>query len=252
MWKKLLKKALLISLLINVTPILAEEEETDTYSCRLIDFYDYYSPVPWGDYVDDSYYDTAFFGGDSRMGSLYLYGDIENGDIHYVTSLNLLYIDMMKVDDIEDEDSEVTLYQLLNETRKENVYLLFGINEIRNKDFTAFAEMYQEIITMLRNNNPNVNIYIILAYHPDYISNLPEPTLSEHLVNLNTTLMELAIRNYVFYLNLDNGMNDEEGTIIDDYVADGLHFTYQGTQAFKDYIATHVVRREVYVKEICE
>ena len=74
MWKKLLKKALLISLLINVTPILAEEEETDTYSCRLIDFYDYYSPVPWGDYVDDSYYDTAFFGGDSRMGSLYLYG----------------------------------------------------------------------------------------------------------------------------------------------------------------------------------
>ncbi len=251
MWKKVTKSLLLISLFVNVTPVVADEEENEAgnYACHVLDFYDYYSPVPWGEYVDDSYYETAMFAGDSRMGSLYLFGDIENGDIHYVTSLNLLYIDVMQVDDREDE---ITLYELLDQTRKENVYLLFGINEIRNPNFVAFGEQFQDIITMLRTNNPNVNIYIILAYHPDYISNLPEPALSEHLLDLNTTLIDLAIRNHVYYLNPDNGMNDEEGTIIDDYVADGLHFTYEGTQAFKDYIATHVVRRDVYVKEICE
>ena len=45
---------------------------------------------------------------------------------------------------------------------------------------------------------------------------------------------------------------DEDGTIKDDYVWDGLHFNVAGAHAMEDYISTHVVRRESYVKEICQ
>ena len=38
----------------------------------------------------------------------------------------------------------------------------------------------------------------------------------------------------------------------DDYVWDGLHFNVAGAHAMEDYISTHVVRRESYVKEICQ
>ena len=58
--------------------------------------------------------------------------------------------------------------------------------------------------------------------------------------------------NYVYYLDLDNGMTDEEGLIREEYVGDGLHFGPTGTHALEDYIRTHVVRRNTYVKEICE
>lgn len=221
----------------------------EEYTCRLMDFYDYASPAPVSPTVDDAYFDGVLFAGDSRMGSLALYGTHPNAEIAYVTSLNLLLIDTMKADEREDG---ATLMDILRSTQKPDIYLLFGINEIRNANFSAFNEQYQMILTMLRENNPAVNIYILLAYHPDYISNLPEPQLSEHLQMLNDGLRELAQNNYVYYLDPDNGLDDENGTIKDEYVADGLHFNPDGAHAFEAYIATHVVRKDKYVQTVCE
>ncbi len=227
------------------TPAASNEE----YACRMMDFYDYSAPVPASPAVDDTYFDDVLFAGDSRMGSLALYGTHVNAEVAYVTSLNLLLIDTMKVDE---RDDGATLMDILQATNKPDIYLLFGINEIRNANFNAFNEQYQMILTMLRKNNPAVNIYILLAYHPDYISNLPEPALSEHLQMLNDGLRTLAANNYVYYLDLDNGLDDEEGTIKDEYVADGLHFNPAGAHAFEMYVATHVVRKDIYVQKICE
>ncbi len=229
--------------------VVEVNENEDGYVCRMVDTYDYTACVPPSEAVDESFYENTLFAGDSRMGSLFLYGTHANADVKFVTSLNLLRIDSMQVDEIKEK---MTLMDVLEETRKQNVYLLFGINEIRNPNFDSFANMYQEIITMLKNNNPDVNIYLILSYHPDYISGLEEPKLSEQLQMLNSKIIDLAIRNKVYYLDLDNGMSDEAYTIKDEYVSDGLHFTPTGAKAFEEYIATHVVRREDYVKEICE
>lgn len=235
-----------------------EPEDPGNYGCRVIDSYDYTTPVGWSDAIEESYYDDSLFAGDSRMGSLFLYGTHENAEVRYVTSLNLLMIDNMTLDEEElteeqiENEEEITLMDVLRETTKANVYLLFGINEIRNPNFDLFGEKLDEIVAMLRENNPAVDVYIILAYHPDEITNLPEPDLSEHLLMLNTKLIEVAQKNHVYYLNLDDGLNDAEGTVIDEYTWDGLHFNVEGTHAFEDYLATHVARREVYVKETCE
>ena len=112
------------------------------------------------------------------MGSLYLYGTHDNALVEYVTSLNLLLIDTMPADN---HDDQITLYDILSTTDKSNIYLLFGINGTRNRSFAPFAETLQEILTMLRENNPDSDIYIILAYHPDKISGLDEPKLTEQL-----------------------------------------------------------------------
>lgn len=248
--KKKVKNSLLSLLLLLTSSCGLSSNSTEIESsCRVISYYDYTKPVPESETVDESYYDITLFAGDSRMGSLSLYGTHENANVAYVTSLNLLLIDSMQVDEHEEE---ITLYDILASTTMDNIYLLFGVNEIRNKNFIAFGEKYQEIITMLLENNPNRNIYIILSYHPDYISDLPEPELTEHLEDLNGTLKDLAIKNHVYYLDPDLTMDDELGTIKDEYVADGLHFTSIGTQVFEELIATHTVRSDTYVKEICE
>lgn len=221
----------------------------ESYACRVMDYYDYSAPAPYTtEAVDESYYSDTLFAGDSRMGALALYGSHPEAEIDYVTSLNLLLIDTMPLDEHDDGS---TLMDVLSSTTKNNIYLLFGINEIRNSNFDAFNAQYQDILTMLRTNNPDVNVYIILAYHPDKITDLPEPQLSEHLQNLNSGLISLAETNAMFYLDTDNGL-DEDGTIKDDYVWDGLHFNPTGAHAFEDYIATHVVQKERYVKEVCE
>ena len=188
----------------------------------------------------------------SRMGAMYLWGTIPNAQVEYVTSLNLWLIDSMPLDNHSDG---MTMYDALEQTEKNNIYLLFGINEIRSNEdyFESWAfEQYQSLLTMLREKNPNVNIYILSTYHPRSISGLPEPSLTEHLQWVNSRLARLADMNYVYYLDLDNGMTDEEGLIKEEYVGDGLHFGPTGTHALEDYIRTHVVRRNTYVKEICE
>ncbi len=227
-------------------------EEPAPYACRVLDFYDYSQPVPWSGEIEDTYFSDVLLAGDSRMGAMYLWGSLENAQVEYVTSLNLWLIDTMKLDNHEDD---ATMMDVLSTTDKNNIYLLFGINEIRNPEsyFDSWAyEQYQSILTMLRENNPDSDIYIMSTYHPRSITGLPEPQLSEHLKWVNTRLADLAHQNYMYYLDLDNGMTDEEGLIRDEYVGDGLHFGPTGTRALEEYIKTHVVRRSVYVKEVCE
>jgi hypothetical protein len=86
----------------------------------------------------------------------------------------------------------------------------------------------------------------------NYISGLPEPALTIQLVDLNEHLITLARNNHVYYLDLDNGLDDEDNTIRNEYVADGLHFNPTGTHALEDYFATHVIRREDYVQKVCQ
>lgn len=226
--------------------------EPEPYACRVYDYYDYQNPVPVSEEIENSYFDDVLFAGDSRMGCMYLWGEITNARVEYVTSLNLWLIDSMPLDNHADG---MTMYDALSTTDKNNIYLLFGINEIRSSEeyFESWAfEQYQSILTMLRENNPDSNIYIMSTYHPRSISGLPEPALTEHLGYVNSRLMKLAADNYMYFLNLDDGMTDEEGLIRDEYVGDGLHFGPTGTHALEDYIKTHVVRRNWYVKEICE
>lgn len=255
MKKQILTTAVLALLLSSCSAGTAQETSQTEYACRAIDHYDYLAPVPYSDAIDESYYADTLFAGDSRMGSLYLYGTHSEAEVAYVTSLNLLLIDTMVIDDPNEKDQKnkdgVTLMNVLENSSRNHIYLLFGINEIRNPNFDAFGQKYQEIIDLLLAKNSAAELYLILSWHPDQISGLEEPALSDQLWKLNSTIMSLAEQNHVYYLDPDNGM-DVDGTINDDFVWDGLHLNVTGTHAFEDYIATHVVRRDDYVTQVCE
>ncbi len=247
--KKMIVLSSLLSCGCSVLEELPAEEKEYSYSCTVIDYYDYTQPVPETAQADPWWYDTALYAGDSRMGALYLYGTHPNAEVDYVTSLNLLMIDMMHVDEREEE---ITLIDVFSTTDKQDIYLLFGINEIRNPNFYAFADAFQEVIDLLKASDPGARIYIMLAYHPDYISNLPEPALTAHLDDLNNTLRWLAATNHVYLINTGEGLEGWDGTVIDEYVWDGLHLNPRGTLALEDYLSRHYIRGDDYVKEICE
>ncbi len=233
------------------SPESSASAEPAKYACRMVDYYPYADPVPASDAAEESYYDSTLFAGDSRMGALYLYGTHKNVQVEYVTSLNLFLIGTTVADN---HDDGTTLEQILVDTDRSNIYLMFGINEIRNTEsyFDNWIDQYQTVVTEILDAHPDASIYIILTYHPDSITGLEEPDLSEHLQWINSRLISLAQKNYVYYLDTDNGLDDETGKIRAEYVSDGLHFSPEGAHAFEDYIATHTVRSETYVKEVCD
>ena len=144
MKKKFLMMSALVLLLTACKgdkPAKEEEEvvyEDVTYACRAVDYYNYSEPVPYSDAIEDSYFDDVLFAGDSRMGAMYLWGTIPNAQVEYVTSLNLWLIDSMPLDNHSDG---MTMYDALEQTEKNNIYLLFGINEIRsNEEADCYAD----------------------------------------------------------------------------------------------------------------
>lgn len=235
----------------TVQPVPEETaaEDEQVYACRSIDFYDYQNPVPASDRIEDTYFADTLFGGDSRMGSLFLFSDLPDrgAEIHYVTSLSL-----WRIYDMELETADSTLYDVLMDTGHGNIYLLIGINEIRSDNFSTWTEEYRTIVQEIRSRHPDVNIYLILAYHPLEISGLSDEQLSDHLKMENDGLIDIAGSEHVYYLNPDDVLAGDDGKVREDIVWDGLHLNEEGSQMFADYIATHVARKEVYVKEVCE
>ncbi len=254
MRRKLLTLLTALCVLCGCTPVPAEPEETaaeeeQVYACRSIDFYDYQNPVPASDRIDDSYFGNALLGGDSRMGSLYLFSDLPDrgAEIHYVTSLSL-----WRIYDMVMETSDRTLYDILMDTGRASIYLLIGINEIRSDNFSTWTDEYQGLIQEIRAKHPGVDIYLILGYHPLEISGLSDEQLNEHLKMENDGLIRIAESEHVYYLNPDEALAGDNGKVREDIVWDGLHLNETGSQMFADYIATHAARKEVYVKEVCE
>ncbi len=226
------------------------EQKHPVYDCRTINYYDYAKPVPSSEEpVEDDYFNDVFLGGDSRMGSLYLFSDLRDkgADVQYCESLSLY-----RIYDMAMTDSGKPLYDIVLDTKRKNIYLLLGINEIRNSDFEDWGELYQELIDEIKQANPGCHIYLMGSYHPREVSGLSAEELSAHLEMLNGKLQSLAEKNLCYYLDTNDGMLDDSGLLKSELTWDGLHFNIDGSQAFSNQIARHVVKENLYVKEMCE
>lgn len=222
------------------------------YACRTINYYDYSKPVPaTTDPVEDSYWQDTFFGGDSRMGSLYLYSDLRDkgATIWYQESLSLYGVESTAMSDSGSND---TLYNLLMNNTKHNIYLMLGLNEIRNSSFEDWESYYDEIIQEVKQKQPDAKIYLMGSYHPLEVSGLDDDQLSQQLNLVNGAMQDIAAKEHIYYYDTNDGLTDDSGKVRSDLLWDGIHFNQDGAQAFADQIALHVVKEDIYVKKVCE
>ncbi len=259
MKRGIILKGLLISTMLvgcsSGTVQTSNAEVSHEYHCRTIDYYDYSSPVPTTEEaVEDSYFADTFFGGDSRMGSLYLYSGLRDkgAEIWYCESLSLFRIYDMLNEDMNAQFGDSPLYTLLTTSGKKNIYIWLGINEIRSDNFDSWKETYGSIIDDIKSTDPTKNIYIMSCYRPRIISGLDEGQIATQVQMVNDAMLSLANEHHVYYYNTDDGMIDETGQIREDLVWDGLHMNYEGTNVFAEQLAKHVVKEETYVKKMCE
>ncbi len=222
---------------------VVEEEKT----LQIVDTYDYGSSVVETEAVDPSYFNDCLFVGDSRIGALSLFEACKGADIAYVSALNLVRIEAMQVDGVNEA---MTLVDVLNGTNKKNVYLMVGINEIRNVYFDSFKEAYSELITNLKSSHPDVNVYLLMNYTPVRVSGMNDEEIANQLAQLNACVKELALEHSVYFLDVDQGLDDASGKINEAYVSDGLHLNREGTKAFEMFILKHTVDRASYLKEM--
>ena len=126
----------------------------------------------------------------------------------------------------------------------DNIYLLFGLNEIGN-DVNSFVQGYKKLVDFIREYQPKANI-ILISVTPvtRQVDGDPNEVQSmDRIRTFNAALQEFCVDQNCWYLDIYNLLLDAEGYLSGDYafVGDGKHFEKSGYVAWANYMKTHYV-----------
>ena len=198
--------------------------------------------VPMLGTVTSQYFDTVTFVGDSIASGLGIY---ETGypNAHYATYISAgvnSFVNNTTMNNAVTGASETPMEAIVA-SQPDYVYILVGTNNLvtqGNED--SFLAYYERMIDMLREQlNPGVIFYIQAI-----------PGVQETVIyTVNDLLANLALRKGCYFVNIREVLTyPSDGSQIDEYETDGVHFTPSGYRAWAEYLATHTVwnRRSLY------
>ena len=135
--------------------------------------YDYTKPVPESPPVDITYYDDALFIGDSRTEGFRMFAGLNNATYYSSKGLmaNTTFTEHFIPPDGFDlppgadlgEQGKLTVAQAIEYGPAfGKVYIMLGINELGWPNAKAFINYYRQLITLVREHNPEALIYVQL------------------------------------------------------------------------------------------
>lgn len=179
------------------------------------------------------YFDDALFIGDSRMVGMRDYGTIQNADFLCDTSLSSrqinegYYIDGVTFDDV------------INGNTYGKVYIMLGINEI-GYDFEDTLVQYRSIVEKIKVHQPDAIIYLMANLHVSS-SAQTEVITNSAIDYFNGLIQTLADGKKVFYIDINEEFDDENGALRADYTGDGIHLMGVYIAQWCDWICRHTI-----------
>ena len=193
--------------------------------------------------VDDSYFDDALFIGDSRMVGLSQYcQDIDARATFYAKkSLSIYNIRDDKWIETEDGD-EISLAEALETNHFSKIYIMVGINELGRGDENDFRQAYQDVINQIQSAEPDAYIFINSIMHVSKEKNETDELYNNTNINLrNDAIKSLEDKQNIFYLNINEAVDDEEGNLDAETTTDGVHLKGACYEPWHEYLLSHGV-----------
>ena len=197
--------------------------------------------VPESEPVDDSYFDDAVFIGNSRTEGLKMYSGLTEST--FITEVGLT-VDSIFTDYCNISGGYKNLaFSELESREFGKVYIMMGMNELGWVYDDVFKEDYGKIIDRIREINPDAVIYIqsILPVSKWKDSNDSTYTIA-NVDRLNARLRELADEKEVHYVDVAEGIMDEEGYLPYEATLDGVHLVPEYCVKWLDYLKTHTAQ----------
>lgn len=186
--------------------------------------------------VGNDYFDDVLFIGDSRTVGLRAYGDFP--DAHYFCSTSMSVIGVLTAYEYVRDYGETALSYLLDRASFGKVYIMLGINElpgIWEDNLAAFSNLLQ----MIREKQPNALIVIQANMHVDAKRSGYDTIYNNDNINkYNQKLSEFADGKQIFYIDMNESFDDENGNLGEGYSNDGTHL-----------LATHYAQWSQYLRE---
>lgn len=187
--------------------------------------------------VTEDYFDDALFIGDSRTQGLQLYSTLDNATFYAATSMSIFGI----MDSTETVDGITGIRNLLQSRQFGKIYIMFGINEA-GYDTDAFVERYGQVVDEIRNYQPDAVIYIQGIMYVTAAKAAAEPVFSnDNIRKKNEGLKGLANGEDIFYLEVNENLDDGQGNLPEEYTGDGVHLKASYYSLWRDYLLEHAV-----------
>lgn len=191
----------------------------------------------------DAWFSDAVFIGDSRVDGLQLYSGITTK----ATFLEHTGLTVYEVRDgkkvIRRDGQKISVLDALSGESYGKVYIALGINELGYFDPTGFAETFGEVVERVKELLPDARIYIqsLIPVNTEkckandaayYITN-------EAIASYNEALAAYFADKDVYLLGVPETLVDENGEMLSEYCADGVHFKKDGYVLWRSYLEAH-------------
>lgn len=212
----------------------------DAYTPVIPENYDYSKPVPVSTPVDDNYFLDALFLGDSLTDGLALYSGLSTATFYSKQALSTSTAFTTPVVAIGEE--KLSIIDAMKVTSFNKVYIMLGINEVGYPSTSSFIKKYEQIIDTVREVNPAATIYIQLILPITANCSETHKYIKNAAIDkFNASLIELAAKKQVFYLNVAEPLSDENGALLPEASTDGVHLKRDYYKVWLEYLRNHAI-----------
>lgn len=218
--------------------------QTDTVSENVADTAEFL-PEPWSAdvpvsaAVEDTYFETAAFLGDSRTEGFRLYSGLDFGSYYYAVGAT---VESVFTKPVETAAGEMPLLDAMAEGMFDKIYVMLGVNELGWKGTELFCSQYAALIDRLRQDHPDAEI-VLQSILPVGLRQEEKGTYvnNRRIEEYNEVIRLLAAEKACWYLELGPTVSDETGFLREDWSYDGVHLNGRGCRAWLEELRIHPV-----------
>lgn len=191
--------------------------------------------------VDNDYFSNACFIGDSRMEGLYFYGDLKEADFVYKPGVTVY--DIMNNKLSMNGGGSYRLTDVLAKKQYAQIYMMVGVNELGDKNPDEYAKAYSNDIEIIRQLQPDAVIFIIGMMHvTTQYSDSSDVFNNDNIDARNTAAAAIANGRDIFYLDMNECVDDGAGGVIGDYSYDGVHLKAEYYKLWTEWMKAHGIK----------
>ncbi len=208
------------------------EEETETYEfCE----------------VTDDYFEDALFIGDSRTVGLSEYVEALDSRATFYAKVSLTIYTVMDKPFLKVEGSKTkkTVEEALSENSFSKIYIMLGLNEMGTGNVDTFYAKYAEVISRIRELQPDAIIYIQGIMHVTADKSDKDKYFNNTNINeRNAAIATLANNQDIFYLDMNEAVDDENGNLLKELSFDDVHLRASSYERWHQYLLQHAIVKE--------
>lgn len=187
--------------------------------------------------ADTSYFDDALFIGDSRTVGLHEYGNLGNAVVVADSGMNVYKIFEKEFNTASGEKQ--LLETILSERQFGKIYIMLGINEL-GYDFDRTVARYAELVERIRDMQPDARIFLEANLHiTEKKSASSSVYTNENINRFNEAVAQMADNRTIFYLDVNELFDDENGALAQMYTMDNAHVLGKYYSDWVDWILRH-------------